>query len=815
MSWFVTSGNVLRNIFGTGVNPNKVFEVKQSKYSDRNIVSREDSIVLYEPAPPENKFEIVAHKAFCEQAYSLFRSDDRVDAELQFLQLKDKLPALMDLSSSICNLNGIQKICDALREHPAWNITHLAVYFNLTDCLLNEKILSHLNTPDAETGETPIQLAVNCGNISIIKTLVAAKASLEQLDHRGNSVFHYAASTNKDIIMVLMSSQPPKCLNYRNADGYTPLHLACRADKPDCVQTLLAQGADVNISASRSSDFTSEEYSNNATPPGYVADFMQYNPKKLSAQDMKFGGTPLHWSSSREVIEALVERNCDINVVNFDHRTALHIMVMRNRLECVVALLSRHADPDIGDCDGNTALHLAVKQKNVPIVQALAVFGTDLTLLNNLGQSVRHIAAQEKDNISERILYILHAVGAPRCLSDVSSCTDGCSALGTYNGQIPPVPPSAQVRPIMRCFENIIDTKNDTQGGRVLCLDGGGIRGLILVTILLHLEEAVGCPIIHCFDWVAGTSTGAILALGLAAGKSLKECFCLYFRMKEHAFVGAKPYPSEPLETMLQETLGSQTVMADITHPKLMITAVLADCKPVDLHIFRNYPSPSEMIDPEAPLGLYTPPPPPQEQLLWKAARASGAAPSYFRAFGRFLDGGLIANNPTLDVLTEIHEYNTALKVLGRHDEVKPPAVVVSIGTGLIPLRQLAAIDIFRPGNMWDTARLAMGMSFLATLIVDQATLADGRVIDRCNAWCSSIGVPYFRFSPQLSEDISMDEKNDEKLVNMLWETKAFMFNQQPEVKKLAILLNNDRDNRSQRIQKSPAHSSRMEKMTV
>lgn len=69
MSWLVTSGNVLRNIFSTGVNPNKVFEVKQSKYSDRNILSREDSIVLYGPGQSENKFEIVVHKAFCEQAY--------------------------------------------------------------------------------------------------------------------------------------------------------------------------------------------------------------------------------------------------------------------------------------------------------------------------------------------------------------------------------------------------------------------------------------------------------------------------------------------------------------------------------------------------------------------------------------------------------------------------------------------------------------------------------------------------------------------------------------------------------------------------
>lgn len=79
-----------------------------------------------------------------------------------------------------------------------------------------------------------------------------------------------------------------------------------------------------------------------------------------------------------------------------------------------------------------------------------------------------------------------------------------------------------QVRCILKCFEAEFLSANpkNVRGGRLLCLDGGGIRGLILVTILLHLEAAVGQPIIHCFDWVAGTSTGAILALGLAAGMS-------------------------------------------------------------------------------------------------------------------------------------------------------------------------------------------------------------------------------------------------------------------------------------------------------
>lgn len=51
----------------------------------------------------------------------------------------------------------------------------------------------------------------------------------------------------------------------------------------------------------------------------------------------------------------------------------------------------------------------------------------------------------------------------------------------------------------------------------------------------------------------------------------------------------------------------------------------------------------------------------PPDQLVWRAARCSGAAPTYFRPIGRFLDGGLLANNPTLDAMAEIHEYNKTL----------------------------------------------------------------------------------------------------------------------------------------------------------
>ena len=58
---------------------------------------------------------------------------------------------------------------------------------------------------------------------------------------------------------------------------------------------------------------------------------------------------------------------------------------------------------------------------------------------------------------------------------------------------------------------------------QVLSLDGGGIRGLIIVQILSKLERVSGRRIPDMFDWIGGTSTGGILALALSTGIKLKN----------------------------------------------------------------------------------------------------------------------------------------------------------------------------------------------------------------------------------------------------------------------------------------------------
>ncbi|XP_055625339.1 85/88 kDa calcium-independent phospholipase A2 isoform X2 [Toxorhynchites rutilus septentrionalis] len=871
----------LQRLLGGDAPPNKVLEVKNENYINLQVLHRDDSMRLYAPnitgSDKKMVYEIVLERPHSETintSYSLYRANSQAEAEEKFEAFHLRIPELVKMVREMYNINGLQKLCDTLIEHPSWTLAHVIAHFNLVDYISNPKIVESIGDPDHAELLTPLQIATKANNIEMVKALLPV-SNIEHLDNSSNSVFHFAASTTKEMIN-LLTAKSTSNLNHCNTDGYTPLHLACLADKPDCVKALLLAGADTNKMARCASN----TYAKSATSSN-VADFLVSNPNKLFTQDMKHGGTPLHWSSSREVLNSLIERGCDVNLVNFNGQTPLHVMVTRDRLECVVALLAHEAEINVVDNNGNTPLHIAVEKKLIPIVQCLIVFGADINKPNKEGKTPRHMVGRDDCGSKEAMtLYILHSVGAKRCPENGGSkCPPGCSAKGSYNG-IPPVQPEtseqrehiqqvlartsrsqrnsipslitntiknvreerereareelktvdvtqerkgasvmdallsmftnkveAAAKPITPgssskgsptsrhsidigdemivdepTFSYLNSTRPTSSGeyhgrGRLLCLDGGGIRGLVLAQMLLEIENLAQTPIIHLFDWIAGTSTGGILALGLGCGKTMKQCMCLYLRMKDQAFVGSRPYPSDLLESVLKDQLGEFTVMSDIKHPKLMVTGVMADRKPVDLHLFRNYKCASDILNIATPSNSRRqPPPPPEEQLVWQAARATGAAPSYFRAFGSFLDGGLIANNPTLDAMTEIHEYNMALRSVGRDAEVVPLSIVVSLGTGLIPVTELKDIDVFRPDSIWATAKVAYGISAIGNLLVDQATASDGRVVDRARAWCSMICVPYYRFNPQMSVDIAMDEKIDEPLINMLWEVKAYMY---------------------------------------
>ncbi len=69
------------------------------------------------------------------------------------------------------------------------------------------------------------------------------------------------------------------------------------------------------------------------------------------------------------------------------------------------------------------------------------------------------------------------------------------------------------------------------------------------------------------------------------------------------------------------------------------------------------------------------------------------------RAFSRFLDGGLIANNPTMDLLTEIWRHNMVMGLVGRKEEQVQVSCVVSLGTGMKPIAEVSHVTCEQLSN--------------------------------------------------------------------------------------------------------------------
>ncbi|XP_037619666.1 85/88 kDa calcium-independent phospholipase A2-like [Sebastes umbrosus] len=103
----------------------------------------------------------------------------------------------------------------------------------------------------------------------------------------------------------------------------------------------------------------------------------------------------------------------------------------------------------------------------------------------------------------------------------------------------------------------------------------------------------------------------------------------------------------------------------------------------------------------------------------------------------------------------------------------------------------VSSVDVFRPSNPLELAKSFAGAKELGKMLVDCSTDSDGCAVDRAGAWCEMIDTIYHRLSPQLSQEVMLDEVSDAVLVDMLWETQMYLYEKRENLQSLAkVLLN-------------------------
>jgi hypothetical protein len=214
-------------------------------------------------------------------------------------------------------------------------------------------------------------------------------------------------------------------------------------------------------------------------------------------------------------------------------------------------------------------------------------------------------------------------------------------------------------------------------------------EALILIEQQLNQLTGVDKPLCDRFDLIGGTSTGAILAAGLALGLKAVALRDFYLKFGNNIFTKCflpvrfwHCYPSAPLEKHLKDVLGESTNLGD-SKLRTKILIVAKNATQGNDWFFNNNPN-NKYFEANSSLPL------------WQVVRASSAAPTYFppqtitvpddtgkKQSYEFVDGGVSSyNNPSLQVFLEatIPQYGNGWPMGADH------LLMMSLGTGFNPI---------------------------------------------------------------------------------------------------------------------------------
>lgn len=263
---------------------------------------------------------------------------------------------------------------------------------------------------------------------------------------------------------------------------------------------------------------------------------------------------------------------------------------------------------------------------------------------------------------------------------------------------------------------------------RILSVEGGGILGAFAAGALAEMERATGKRVVEHFDLIAGTSTGGIIAIGLAMGLSAANIRDFYIRrgrdiFPETGLVGhwlatarhlIRPkHTAGALEALLSELLsspdGMQLRLGD-AKTRLLIPAY--DGLSGRIYLFKTAHHPRFTHDVSLPAA--------------KVALATSAAPTYFKAVrleehgASYVDGGVWANCPALAAVVEAKAFLgqslNAIDMLNVGTTVEPFNTINKVGSGILGWNR-GLIGLLM-GSQSEASRAMAGL------------LTEGRIVD-------------------------------------------------------------------------------------
>lgn len=216
----------------------------------------------------------------------------------------------------------------------------------------------------------------------------------------------------------------------------------------------------------------------------------------------------------------------------------------------------------------------------------------------------------------------------------------------------------------------------------ILCLDGGGMRGILTIQLLKKLEEIAGIPCYELFDMVAGTSTGGIIAGLITTGhnaiqieKMYEELVTQVFdkRLLGNRFINPPAFSKEKYRSLLKEITKDATLTQACAAQDIDLMITSRDMSAGEETFFSCFKQPDGTY-----YGTY------KDVLLRAVMEATMSAPTYFFPLERFVDGGTTTyNNPSLAAYMEAVSYSRPQGSTGQPDYPLDKITLFSFGTGI------------------------------------------------------------------------------------------------------------------------------------